>query len=266
VTHVDPTERFRALVSRPARDVPLDLAALLIAAHDHPLDVDAELVRLDRLARDVAASGALDAPSIAAALFGGDAEGGPFVGNRADYGDPRNSYLDAVLDRRLGIPITLSVLMMEVGRRLGVALEGIGMPGHFLVGAGPGSYLDPFHGGEALDVQGCRVLFDRLRPAARFDDRYLQPVDAHAIIARVLANLVSTLVVRSPADAVWAVRLRCAVPGITAAERRDGAALLGSLGQFAEAADVLDAVAPALDDEAGDRAARDAMALRARSN
>jgi regulator of sirC expression with transglutaminase-like and TPR domain len=266
VTPADPTERFTALLALPARDVPLDLAALLIAAHDHPLDVEAELGRLDRVAHDVATTGATDAASIAEALFGGDAVGGAFVGNRDDYGDPRNSYLDEVLDRRLGIPITLSLVMLEVGRRLGVALEGVGMPGHFLVGAGPGVYVDPFHGGLPLDVDGCRVLFEQLRPGVPFDVRYLEPVDAHAIITRMLANLVNTLVTRAPTDAAWAVRLRSAVPGVSAAERRDGAALLGSLGFFAEAADALEAVAPALDEQAAARAARDAMALRARSN
>lgn len=262
----DPTERFTALVSLPARDVPLDLAALLIAAHDHPLDVDAELGRLDRLAHDVDAAGATDARSIAEALFGTDAVVGAFVGNRTDYGDPRNSYLDRVLDRRLGIPITLSLVMIEVGRRLGVTLDGVGMPGHFLVGAEPGVYVDAFHGGLVLDGDGCRALFEQLRPDVPFDVRCLAPVDAHAILARMLANLVNSLVARAPTDAAWAVRLRCAVPGVSAPERRDGAALLGSLGFFAEAADALEAVAPALDEQAADRAARDAMALRARSN
>jgi regulator of sirC expression with transglutaminase-like and TPR domain len=266
VTRADPTERFTALVALPARDVPLDLAALLIAAHDHPLDVDTELARLDRVAHDVEAAGATDAPSIAEALFGRDAVGGAFVGNRDDYGDPRNSYLDEVLRRRLGIPITLSVVMIEVGRRLGVLLDGVGMPGHFLVGAREGTYVDPFHGGLVLDVDGCRALFEQLRPGVLFDARFLEPVDAHAIIARMLANLVNTLVGRAPTEAAWAVRLRNAVPGVSAAERRDGAALLGSLGFYAEAADALEEVAPSLDEQAAVRAARDAVALRARSN
>jgi regulator of sirC expression with transglutaminase-like and TPR domain len=262
----DPTERFRALIGLPARDVPLDLTALLVAAHDHPVDIEAELGRLDRLADDVSTAGARDAEGIAAALFGDGAVGGAFVGNRADYGDPRNSYLDEVLGRRLGIPITLSLVLLEVGRRVGVPLAGVGMPGHFLVGAGSGTYVDPFHGGLVLDTDGCRVLFEQLRPADAFDVRFLEPVEAHAIVARMLANLVNTLVARSPTDAAWAVRLRCAVPGVSAAERRDGAALLGSLGFFAEAAEALEAVAPALGDEAAARAERDAVALRARSN
>jgi regulator of sirC expression with transglutaminase-like and TPR domain len=266
VTPADATERFTALVALPAREVPLDLAALLIAAHDHPLDVDAGLAPLDGLAHDVEAAGARDAPSIAAALFGGRAVGPAFVGNRDDYGDPRNSYLDEVLRRRVGIPITLSVVMIEVGRRLGVELEGVGMPGHFLVGTGEGSYVDPFNGGLLLDVEGARALHEQLRPGTPFDARFLEPVDAHAIIARMLANLVNTLVARAPTEAAWAVRLRSAVPGVSAAERRDGAALLGSLGFFAEAAAALEQVAPSLDEDAAGRAEREAIALRARSN
>jgi regulator of sirC expression with transglutaminase-like and TPR domain len=140
------------------------------------------------------------------------------------------------------------------------------MPGHFLVGAGEDTYVDPFHGGLVLDVDGSRALFEQLRPGVVFDARFLEPVDAHAIIARMLANLVTTLVARVPTEAAWAVRLRNAVPGVSAAERRDGAALLGSLGFFAEAADALEEVAPSLSEQAAGRAARDAVALRARSN
>src|SRR5688500_17926841 len=109
---MDPTERFAALVQQSDDEVPLDEAALLIAAHDHPLDVTAQLARLDELAAQAPAS----PDALATYLF---VERG-FMGNAADYGDPRNSYLDAVLDRRLGLPIILSVLMMEIGRRRGI--------------------------------------------------------------------------------------------------------------------------------------------------
>ena len=103
-----------------------------------------------------------------------------YSGNDVDYSDPRNSYLDVVLDRRLGIPITLSILMMEVGRRRGVALSGIGMPGHFLVGGPPGVYYDPFHAGARLDVAGVRGLFAAQRGDASFDERFLEPVGPRA--------------------------------------------------------------------------------------
>jgi regulator of sirC expression with transglutaminase-like and TPR domain len=254
---VDATERFTALVQSDGA-LPLDEAALLIAAHDHDVDVSAELQKLDNLA-----SGApTDAPALVAYLF--DELG--FTGNAADYGDPRNSYLDDVVRRRLGLPITLSVLAIEIARRRGATLSGVGMPGHFLVRADETTYFDPFHGGTRLDVEGCRELFARTQPAATFEPRFLAPIAPRAILARMLANLVNTFVQRAPASAVWALRLRLRIPGITPSERRDAAALLGTLGSFEEAATALDALTDELDRESAARAERDAAALRARAN
>jgi hypothetical protein len=119
---VDVTERFRALVHGPEVSLPLDEAALLIAAHAEPgLDLDAELARLDELAAGVA-NPTLD--GLRRHLFG---ELG-FRGADHDYDDPRNSYLHVVVERRVGIPISLSVLLMEVGRRIGVPLAGCPCP------------------------------------------------------------------------------------------------------------------------------------------
>lgn len=252
------TERFARLVRRPDDDIPLDEAALLIAAHDHTVDIPAALASLDDLAR----AAPDDAGGLARALF---AEGN-FAGNEVDYADPRNSFLDEVLRRRLGIPITLSVLMIEVGRRRGLPLEAIGMPGLFLVGAGSGRFIDPFHGGAVLDASGARARFEELRVGSAWTDAFLAPVGARAILVRMLANLVHTFVERSPADAVWALRLRLAVPGVAAGERRDAAALLGTLGRFEEAATVLDDLATELDARAATRARQDAARLRARAN
>jgi regulator of sirC expression with transglutaminase-like and TPR domain len=150
--------RFAALVARPDDEIPLDEAALLIAAHARPeLDVAAELGRLDELA---AGCKEPTVDGVAHHLF--DELG--FRGNTEQYQDPDNSYLDQVLRRRLGIPITLSVLTMEVGRRLGVLFDGVGMPGHFLIRhrAEPATFLDPFGGGRRLDVAGCRAIFNSL--------------------------------------------------------------------------------------------------------
>jgi regulator of sirC expression with transglutaminase-like and TPR domain len=255
---MDPTARFTELVQLPEADIPLDETLFLVAAHDHALDVDAQCARLDELATHCPH----DADALASHLFG---ELG-FRGNDDDYGDPRNSYLDLVLDRRLGIPITLSVVMLEVGRRAGVALDGIGMPGHFLVGAGGSRYYDPFHGGRPLDVDDARSLHRAVRGDAPFRSDSLAPVGTRAILARVLANLLHTFVERAPASAVWVARLRLRIPGLTPAERREVAALLGSLGRFAEAATELEAIVPQLDDDDAARIARDAAALRARAN
>ena len=115
---MDPTEAFLRLVRQPDDAIPLDRAALLIAAHDHVVDIPAQLSALDELAARLPS----DAAGIAHALF---ADLG-FAGNTVDYGDPRNSFLDEVLRRRLGLPITLSVLIIEVARRRGdFALAGV---------------------------------------------------------------------------------------------------------------------------------------------
>lgn len=255
---MNPTESFTRLVRRADDEIPLAEAALLIAAHDHDVDVTAELDALDRLARD--------APPTAAGLAQFLFAERRFAGNDVDYADPRNSFLDEVLQRRLGIPITLSVLMIEVGGRCGVPLHGVGMPGHFLVGAEPRTFIDAFHGGALLDERGCRDRFEALQPGAEWNPRYLTPVGPRAILVRVLANLVHTYVERSPADAVWALQLRLAVPGVAPDERRHAAALLGTLGRFEEAAAVLDDVAGELDETGAARAREDAVRLRSRAN
>lgn len=114
-------------------------------------------------------------------------------GNADDYADPRNSYLNQVLDRRLGIPISLSVIYLEIGRRLGLPVAGVGLPGHFIASVtgvdGP-EYLDPFHGGRRLSVDDCREL---VRSAAglreAFDPAWLAPTPPREIVARMLNNL-----------------------------------------------------------------------------
>jgi regulator of sirC expression with transglutaminase-like and TPR domain len=259
---VDPiaphTAKFTELVQRADADIPLGEAMLLVAAHDHAVDIDVQLGRLDALA-----TGMPDDPiALARTLF---VERG-FLGNDHDYTDPRNSFLDVVLDRRLGIPITLSILMLEIGKRVGASLSGIGMPGHFLVGTGTGTFLDPFHGGAVLDRDGARELFGAMRGDAAFSAEYLAPVGNRPILARVLANLVHAYVERDLPSAAWAARLRLRVPGLVPAERREVAALLGSLGHYAEAAAALESIASELDDAGAARVEREAAALRARTN
>lgn len=255
---MNPTERFARLVRDRDDTIPLTAANLLIAAHDHDVDEDTVEAELAALAADAPH----DVEALARYLF---VEQG-FAGNDQDYADPANSFLDLVLRRRLGIPITLSVLMLDLGQRRGLTLHGVGMPAHFLVGSDDGRYVDPFHRGVVLDRTGCRARFEDLLPDTPWRDAYLRPVGARAILVRILSNLVHAYVDRSPADAVWALQLRLAVPGVAARERRDAAALLGSLGQFREAAAALDAVADELDESSAARARDDAARLRARAN
>lgn len=209
---MDVAARFSELVRGPEATLDLDEPALLIAALDHEVDLDAELRALDDLAASVAAD---DAPALAHALF---VERG-FAGNTVDYGDPRNSFLDEVRRRRLGLPITLSVLMIEVGRRRGIGLVGVGMPGHFLVGSDDG-FVDPFHGGAVLDAAGARRLFERTHPGAPFLAHYLDPVGPRLVLSRMLANLVGAFMARTPMEAAWALRLRLDIPGLPDPERR----------------------------------------------
>jgi regulator of sirC expression with transglutaminase-like and TPR domain len=257
---LDVTDRFAELLARPEPEIALDEAALLIAAHAHPgLDLGARLGQLDDLAKH--AEG-LSSAELATRLF--VTEG--FTGNATDYGDPRNSFLDDVLDRHLGIPITLSVVMMEVGRRCGLQLHGVGMPGHFLVGGGSGEWFDPFHDGARLDLAGCAALFAQTHTGARFRPQFLMPVGPRAIVERMLGNLQHTLLHRDPRAVVWVTRLRLRIPGITLSQRGDLAGLLGRLGQFAEAAREFDVLARLLPGEGGEKAAAAAAAFRARAN
>jgi regulator of sirC expression with transglutaminase-like and TPR domain len=257
---VERTDEFRVLVTGPEDDLALDRAALLIAAHAHPaLDVDARLAQLDRLAADARAP---DAAALARFLFG---ERG-FAGNSVDYGDPRNSLFDELLDRRLGIPITLSVLMLAVGRRCGIALHGVGMPGHFLVGTDGGEFFDPFHRGARLDVAGCAARFAETQPASSFHVSFLRPIGPRLIVERMLVNLQQCYLQRAPASAAWVVALRLLLPDVTIASRVELAGVLGRLGRFDAAATVIEGVAVELPDERGQQLRRTAARFRARAN
>jgi regulator of sirC expression with transglutaminase-like and TPR domain len=192
---VDPRRRLVALAeSTDARS--LAEAALWIAAEAHPgLDVQHWLRQLDalghRAAERVTADTDVDRAATAVARLLFEEEG--FRGNVEDYHDPRNSFLDDVLDRRLGIPITLSVVYLAVAARAGLEGAGVGLPGHFIVRVERGGrerLLDPFHGGRPLDRSGCEALAARVRPGAEpLDPRWLAPVTTRRILVRMLGNL-----------------------------------------------------------------------------
>ena len=177
-------------------DLDLTQMALLIGLSEYPhLDIELERQSLDSLASG--ASHRLDdeddslarANMLSEYLF--DEVG--FSANQEDYYDPRNSYLNEVLERRLGIPITLSLLYMEVGKRLDMDLEGVGMPGHFLVRvkSGPEDILvDPFHRGIFLSEQECaRRLQKIVGDTVAWDKRYVAGVSGRELITRILRNL-----------------------------------------------------------------------------
>jgi regulator of sirC expression with transglutaminase-like and TPR domain len=257
---VDITDRFAELVRGPEEGCRLDLGALLIAAHARrDLDLDHELGRLDAIAEGCP-DGTL--AGVTRHLF--DDLG--FTGDTDDYGNPRNSLLDVVIDRRRGIPITLAVVLIEVARRRGLDLVGIGMPGHFLVrsAADADVFVDPFHR-TILDREGCEKLFATLHGGkARFEDLYLDPVGPRAVVARMLTNLQRSFIARGDrAGALWAQCLRVLVPGTTVQDRRQLAAMLAANGRFDAAAVELDAIAA---EGGGDRDRHAARALRAKLN
>ena len=191
----DILEQFDQLGGMPEDEIDLAWAALLIAASEYPeLDVIAQMEVLDSLAAGAAKGMGDDGDplssvnNLSAYLF--DEVG--FHGNEAEYYDPRNSYLNEVLARRMGIPITLSVVCIEVGKRLGIPLEGVGMPGHFLLRHRdePGIYIDPFHRGILLSEDECaQLLRDATRTAVPWDKSYLTTVSNRELIARILRNL-----------------------------------------------------------------------------
>ena len=264
---MDPRERFAAAVSRPAADMPLDVAALCIAAHAHAgLDVDEWMSRLDEIASRC------PEPTFEALrvhLFGHEG----FAGNLDHYDDPENSFLDSVVVRRVGIPISLSVLMIVVGRRLGVPVEGAGMPGHFLVldTARGNVWCDPFHRGGLLDADGCRRRFDLVYGGTlAFQLGFLAPTPPQAIVARMLANLEHGTLAADPVQRAWMCSLHLSIPGITFAEQLDLADQLAATGDIMRAAkefdllaERIDAGAPDTSDAGADAAAR--MRTRARS-
>ena len=254
-------QRFAELVARSDDEIPLDEAALLIAAHARPeLDVAAELGRLDELA---AGCKEPTLEGLTHHLF--DELG--FRGNTEHYQDPDNSYLDQVVRRRLGIPITLSVLTMEIGRRIGVALDGVGMPGHFLVRhrADPGTFLDPFGSGRRLDAAGCQEIFTNLGGTG-WQDSYLDPVATRAILSRMLINLQGLFLPADLRSAVWVLELRLTIPTLPVAERLGLARALGSMGQFGSAAAALDQVAEELPSDEAAAVRAESRGLRARHN
>ena len=188
--------RFAALAAGEERDLDLARAALYVAAEEYSdLDVDAYVERLATMARDVAAlpleTGAPLGRLLALNqyLF---AEHG-FIGNAYNYYDPRNSFLNEVLDRHTGIPITLSAIYLEIGWRLELPLAGVGMPSHFLVGyyADPEPrYVDVFGQGVLLTRDDCATrLRDTFGSGFVFRDEYLAPVSKRQILTRMLTNL-----------------------------------------------------------------------------
>lgn len=208
-------QHFTELLATPGQP-PLDELALAMSAVLQPAqDGERCLQLLDELA-----AGCTDhtREGVAEHLF----RSGRLTGDRTTYSDWRNSCLDHVVATGRGLPITLAVVGIEVARRVGVDLVGVGMPAHFLVGdpSDPDWFLDPFHDGRTLDRGDCRQLFtDISRGGAGWKDENLDPTPHRAIVARMLNNLTRSFLQRNDRVRLALVsRMRLALAGARASD------------------------------------------------
>ncbi|GHK00822.1 transglutaminase family protein [Streptomyces sp. NPDC003753] len=251
------------------------LCLLVAAAADGELDeagIDAAQIEMDRLAGLVAFRP--DGPrawAVAVADVLGDRCG--FRGSAADYERLESSLLHAVLRRRRGLPILLSVVWIEVARRAGAPVYGVALPGHFVVGFGPPDeqvLADPFDGGRVLTGGDAEMLVAGAT-GAPLDPSMLTPADPLDVVLRVLNNIRAWAAARPERSdvALWAVELSLLVPSHPARLRYEHAQLLVGRGEFLRGAAELDAyadVVSAVDDAAAERVRGQARAARAMLN
>ena len=236
-------ERFTALVSGNDASMDLALAALLIATEEYPqlapepylqrLDLMAERVK-DRLGEETAPPVVLG--EISTVMF----EEGGFRGNTDAYYDPRNSFLNDVLDRKLGIPLTLGIVYLEVAWRLGMRVHGVNFPGHFLVrheGEAFRLLIDPFHGGQIRFEDQAQELLDRVYGGSvKLMPDFLRTATKHDVLVRLLANLKTIyLNARDDTKALSAIERILLIRPDAAEEVRDRGMALARTGQIDQA-------------------------------
>lgn len=235
-------EQYVGTPGAPAEDIELARTALVVAKTAYPnLAIEYQLSRVNLLANGVQAALRREADPLAALntlsayLF----EEQGYHGNQADYYDPRNSYLSDVMTRRTGIPITLALLYIEVGRRAGLPLVGVGLPGHFLVGhqGVADLYVDVFHGGTLLTADECRARFHAITsPDTAWSASYLEPVSSRNFIARLMRNLKQIYLNERQAEQALTVQtlLTMLLPDAPD-EHRDRGLLLYQMGEYHDA-------------------------------
>lgn len=234
--------RLAELLRQPDEQLSLAEAALVIAASAYPnLDAQRYIRRLDAMAETIAGrvGGETDPFRIIAGInqFLFHEEG--FFGNTQEYYDPRNSFLNEVLDRKVGIPITLSTIYLEIAERLRFPLVGVGMPGHFLVKHPYFQILiDPFSQGRILTESDCRTRMEQvLGDSVEFHESFLAGVGKRHIVTRMLNNLRAIyLNARQYQKALDITDLALAVQPDSPDEHKQRAALLLHLRRYSEAA------------------------------
>ncbi|MEX0843230.1 MAG: tetratricopeptide repeat protein [Gemmatimonadota bacterium] len=234
---------FAREVERPDAQVNLARAALLVAREEYAqLPVEPYLARLDHMAEEVRdrlddeSAPLLVFQDLLALLY----ERHGFQGNRQAYYDPRNSYLSDVMDRRKGIPLTLGIVLLEVGWRLGLPLEGVNFPGHFLVrfkGEAVSLLADPFDGGRLRFEDQAQELLDRVYGGmVRVQPNFLKAAGRRDMLVRLLTNLKGVyLNVEDHQRALAAVERILLIHPTAAGEIRDRGTLLAELGRREEA-------------------------------
>jgi regulator of sirC expression with transglutaminase-like and TPR domain len=275
------TSASRARFAQIVRASPIDLglACLLLAAETHPdtePDIDAGLRELDELAAYVGTFGPApsDAGEAADFLRRALADGAGFRGLPEDFADLRASLLPDVLERRRGLPILLSIVYVEVARRLDIPAHVIALPGRVVVGVGEpaeptgGVMLDPYDDGRRLRVDDAVALVASM--GMRFDPAQTAPADGADILARVLTNIRSLASrQQQPRVQLWAVELSMVLPHFPAQLRRERATLRTRLGDFRAAGEDLEAYSEVLepvDPEAAEQVRREARLVRSRLN
>lgn len=258
----DPAAKFRQLLQD--EKFALHEGALCIAAHGCPgMDFEAELDRLDALAGRCERS---SREQMLLSLFGDLG----FHGNRGDYYDPRNSFLNEVMRRRTGIPISLAVLTIAIGERTGYEFEGVGLPGHFMIRDRnePDVFIDVFAGGALLDAQGCEEMFHQITGGDKgFHPAYLAPVERSSIMERMLGNLRAIYAQNKDyANLEWVLELRTLCPSVPAGEAKQLGMINMERGRFDEAARRFEQLAQVADDDDEEQLQRLAALARARMN
>jgi len=260
---VDRTDRFAKVVAVPDASLQLDEAAALMAAHAYPeLDPTDPLRELDHLA-DSVREPTLD--GVSRLLF----RDLGFAGNRHDYYDPRNSYINDVLQRRLGIPITLAVVMIEVGRRVSVPIDGVGMPGHFLIRdrVDRSLFIDVFSGGQRLGSADCERLYTATTGQGGFTEDLLAPVARLTIVQRMLVNLEQIHRSRSDLEALsWVLELQARMPDADAGRWSALGVVWTARGQYDRAATAFEAAAAVAESGSAEELLGRAQQSRARLN
>jgi regulator of sirC expression with transglutaminase-like and TPR domain len=252
---------FYQEIHQPEEQISLEKAALYMALEEYPdLDVEAYLNALDTMAAEVEERLPRESyplrilQTINRYLY--DDLG--FTGNTNDYYDPRNSFLNRVIDRRTGIPITLSLVYLALARRIDFPMVGVGMPGHFLIRPDVEEmeiFVDPFHQGEILFSQDCQDLLSRAYgQPVKLHTAFLQSITPRQFLARMLTNLKMIYLNQGNLEKTVAAveRILLLFPE-TAIELRDRGILYYRLNRFTEARQDLEdylALVPTAEDAA----------------